>query len=209
MISKNNLKIVDKKFEQQLQPFEIVLLKPGFTAVQGSYFDAKIDPALTQDATVVTYSYDALGRLISVGTSSDADSYASYTYHADGRLNAEILANGTETRNHFYNSPGWLLRIDGDRFTEDITHTTGWSGPGYYDGRIKTTTFTYNWTGKPLDYAVEYTYDDVGQLTIADNNINNTWDIEIGNTITYDAIRKLMEPAQQKPKRKTGFLADR
>ncbi|KAA0231256.1 hypothetical protein EDS67_02835 [candidate division KSB1 bacterium] len=65
------------------------------------------------------------------------------------------MANGTETRLHFYNPPGWLLRIDGDRFTEDITHTTGWGGAaGYYDGRIKTTSFMYNWAGKPADYAV-------------------------------------------------------
>jgi hypothetical protein len=108
-----------------LQAGKKVILKPGFTAAQGSYFNAKIDPFLTQDATVVTYSYDALGKLISVGTPSDADFYSAYTYHADNRLYSEALANGTETRNHFYNSPGWLLRIDGDRFTEDITHTTG------------------------------------------------------------------------------------
>jgi len=177
-----------------LQAGKKVILKPGFSAAQGSYFNAKIDATLTQDATVVTYSYDALGRLISVGTPSDADFYAAYTYHADGRLNAEILANGAETRNHFYNSPGWLLRIDGDRFTEDITHTTGWSGaPGYYDGRIKTTSFTYNWAGKPADYAVQYTYDNLGQLTISDNNLNNAWDIGIGNTISYDANGNILD----------------
>jgi YD repeat-containing protein len=177
-----------------LQAGKKIRLVPGFTAQQGSYFNAKIDPFLTQDATVVTYSYDALGRLISVGTPSDADFYASYTYHADGRLNTEILANGAETRNHFYNSPGWLLRIDGDRFTEDITHTTGWGGAaGYYDGRIKTTSFTYNWAGKPADYAVQYTYDDVGQLTSADNNLNNAWDIGIGNTISYDPNGNILD----------------
>jgi RHS repeat-associated protein len=86
------------------------------------------------------------------------------------------------------------LRIDGDRFTEDITHTTGWNGAvGYYDGRIKTTSFVYNWTGKPADYAVQYTYDDVGQLTSADNNLNNGWDIGIGNTISYDANGNMLD----------------
>ncbi len=135
-----------------------------------------------------------MGRLISVGTPTDADFYASYTYHADGRLNSEKLANSSETRNHFYNSPGWLLRIDGDRFTEDITHTTGWSGAvGYYDGRIKTTSFTYNWAGKPADYAVQYTYDNLGQLTIADNNINNAWDIGVGNSTSYDANGNILD----------------
>ncbi|MGH7602186.1 MAG: 3-coathanger stack domain-containing protein, partial [bacterium] len=177
-----------------LQAGKKIRLVPGFTAAQGSYFNAKIDPSLTQDATVVTYSYDALRRLISVGTPSDADFYAVYTYHADGRLNSEALANGAETRNHFYNSPGWLLRIDGDRFTEDITHTTGWSGAiGYFDGRIKTTSFTYNWAGKPADYAVQYTYDNVGQLTSADNNLNNALDIGIGNTISYDANGNILD----------------
>ncbi len=142
----------------------------------------------------MTYSYDAWGRLISVGTPSDADFYATYTYHADGRLNVEILANGAETRNHFYNPPGWLLRIDGDRFTEDITHTTGWGGTaGYHDGRIKTTSFTYNWAGKPADYAVQYTYDDVGQLTSADNNLNNAWDIGVANSISYDANGNILD----------------
>ncbi len=176
-----------------LQAGKKVILKPGFTALQGSYFNAKIDPFLTADATVVTYSYDALGRLISVGTPSDADFYAVYTYLADSRLYSETLAYGAETRNHFYNSPGWLLRIDGDRFTEDITHTTGWSGPGYYDGRIKTTSFTYNWVGEPTDYSVQYTYDNLGQLTSADNNSNNAWDIGIGNTITYDANANILD----------------
>ena len=170
-----------------------VTLLPGFTAAQGSYFNAKIDATLTQDATVVTYSYDALGRLISVGMPSDADYYAAYTYLADGKLYSETLVNGAETRNHFYNSPGWLLRIDGDRFTEDITHVTGWSGPGYFDGRIKTTSFTYNWTGKPDDYSVQYTYDDLGQLTSADNNLDNARDIGIGNTITYDANGNILD----------------
>jgi RHS repeat-associated protein len=86
------------------------------------------------------------------------------------------------------------LRIHGDRFTEDITHTTGWSGAaGYYDGRIKTTSFTFNWAGKPADYAVQYTYDDVGQLTSADNNLNNAWDIGIGNTISYDANGNILD----------------
>ena len=177
-----------------LQAGKKVILKPGFTAVQGSYFNAKIDAGLTVDATVVTYGYDALGRLITVGTPSDADFYASYAYHADGRLNAEILANGAETRNHFYNSPGWLLRIDGDRFTEDITHTTGWSGAaGYYDGRIKTMSFTYNWAGKPADYGVQYTYDDLGQLTLAENNLNTAWNIGVGNPINYDANGNILD----------------
>jgi RHS repeat-associated protein len=86
------------------------------------------------------------------------------------------------------------LRIDGDRFTEDITHETGWGGAaGYYDGRIKTTSFTYNWAGKPADYAVQYTYNDVGQLTSADHNLNNAWDIGIGNTITYDANGNIID----------------
>ena len=166
-----------------LQAGSRVVLKPGFTAAQGSYFNAKINPALTQEATVVTYAYDALGRLASVGTPGDADFYASYTYHADGRLDEEKLANGTETRDHFYNSPGWLLRIDGDRFKEDLTYNAGgWGGPDYYDGRIKTTGFMYNWAGKPADYAVQYTYDNLGQLTSADNNLNNAWDMGIGNT---------------------------
>ncbi len=176
-----------------LQAGAKITLLPGFTAASGSYFNARIDATLTQDATVMTYSYDALGRPTSVGTLSDADFYAAYTYLPDSKLYSETLANGAETRNHFYNSPGWLLRIDGDRFTEDITHVTGWTGPGYYDGRIKTTSFTYNWSGKPNDYAVQYTYDDLGQLTSADNGLSNAWDIGIGNTISYDANGNILD----------------
>jgi len=176
-----------------LQAGKKIRLVPGFTAQQGSFFNAKIDATLTPDATVVIYSYDALGRLVAVGTPSDADFYANYTYHADGRLNSEKLANSLETRNHFYNSPGWLLRIDGDRFNEDITHVTGWSGPGYFDGRIKTTSFTYNWTGKPDDYSVQYTYDDLGQLTVAENNLNTVWNIGVGNPINYDANGNILD----------------
>ncbi|RIK74499.1 hypothetical protein DCC62_15185 [candidate division KSB1 bacterium] len=177
-----------------LQAGSQVVLKPGFTAAQGSYFNARIDPALTQEATVVTYAYDALGRLASVGTPGDADFYASYTYHADGRLDEEKLANGAEIRDHFYNSPGWLLRIDGSRFKEDLTYNAGgWGGPDYYDGRIKTTSFMYNWAGKPADYAVQYTYDNLGQLTVAENDLNNAWNIGIGNPISYDPNGNILD----------------
>jgi len=177
-----------------LQAGQKIRLVPGFAAQSGSYFNATIDPALTQDATVVTYKYDPLGRLINVGTPGDADFYASYTYHADSRLNSEKLANSLEVRNHFYNSPGWLLRINGSRFTEDLTHTTGWSGAtGYFDGRIKTTSFTYNWAGEPADYAVQYSYDNLGQLTIADNNLNNAWDIGVGNPTSFDANGNIVD----------------
>ncbi|MCL4709490.1 hypothetical protein KJ068_30440 [bacterium] len=109
-------------------------------------------------------------------------------------------ANGAETRVHFYSSRGWLLRIDGDRFKEDLTYDAGgWGGPDYYDGRIKTTGFMYNWAGKPTDYAVQYTYDNLGQLTSADNNLNNAWDIGIGNTISYDPNGNILDLTRNSP----------
>jgi hypothetical protein len=40
---------------------------------------------------------------------------------------------------------------------------------------------------------VQYTYDDLGQLTSADNNLNNAWDIGIGNTISYDANGNILD----------------
>jgi len=40
---------------------------------------------------------------------------------------------------------------------------------------------------------VQYTYDNLGQLTSADNNLNNAWDIGIGNTTTYDANGNILD----------------
>ncbi len=40
---------------------------------------------------------------------------------------------------------------------------------------------------------MQYSYDNVGQLTSADNNLNNAWDIGIGNTISYDANGNILD----------------
>ncbi|MDL1878365.1 hypothetical protein FBQ85_24870, partial [Cytophagia bacterium CHB2] len=51
----------------------------------------------------------------------------------------------------------------------------------------------YNWAGKPADYAVQYTYDNLGQLTVAENSLNSAWNIGVGNPISYDPNGNILD----------------
>ncbi len=52
--------------------------------------------------------------------------------------------------------------------------------------------FTTGRANQPI-MRVQYTYNDVGQLNIADNNINNAWDIGVANSSSYDANGNILD----------------
>ncbi len=137
------------------------------------------------DETMVAYTYNQLGQLISVGNDSDSYRYAIYIYNPDGSINREILYQsvGSLSHNFRYNSQGRLDGIGpqgGFGFHESIDYS--------YSGNITTTGMALAQQGPDTlegviyNYRTNYTYDDLGQLTGAVHNDNALTDL----TMTYD-----------------------
>ena len=165
-----------------------ITLGDGFQTEPGADFTAQISD-LSAAMTEVTYGYNQLGQMVSVGVPGDPDFYAAYSYNTDGSLAAESLNNGGLPRNFSYNSPGWLTAIDGTLFDENIDYTgNGYNGAGYYSGKIARTTFTGS-AQSGAGYAVQYQYNNLGWLEVADYSLYNGADlgVGIGNEIKYDA----------------------
>ncbi|MBR0344834.1 MAG: RHS repeat-associated core domain-containing protein, partial [Rudaea sp.] len=91
-------------------------------------------------AAEVTYAYDALGRMRTVGDASQADAYAVYTYNADGSVATQRLRPGQTAateRRLSYNSPGWITGIDCPLFRQQTYYTRAPDGSaGYYNGQV-------------------------------------------------------------------------
>ncbi|MCK6601863.1 MAG: TIGR02594 family protein [Bacteroidetes bacterium] len=158
----------------------------------------------------VDYSYDEFGRLKTVGTPSDADYYALYTYNMlTGQLSQENQATYGVNKavGYNYNSPGWLTGISGGYFNEALTYTTGRYGDnlGYKDGKIASVAFSYSGlsvTGTPGNYTVRYAYDKLGQLTAADYVSSNSYlaqgDLGVGSGLTaiYDLNSNILNASK-------------
>lgn len=70
-------------------------------------------------------------------------------------------------------------------FTEALTYETGGYGNvGYYHGNIASASFNY-YSGGPAAYQTQYSYDNLGRLKVADNNITALNPYDISN-IAYD-----------------------
>jgi len=143
------------------------------------------------------YSYDNSGRMSTVQTKHDPDSYvqeAHYTYYPSDRVKRLQLANaqGVDYR---YNSRGWLTSInnadpdgsdpgnDGnnthtDRFAENIGYNNIVDGIGKhqgvaanYNGNISWLIYNMNGVAYPLNtdiYGYTFTYDNANRLKKAD-----------------------------------------
>ncbi|MBX7152053.1 hypothetical protein K1X84_10460 [bacterium] len=139
-----------------------------------------IDP----NATVVTYTYNHLGQLVSIGDAADPDKYAAYTYRVDGAMATEKLNNSSINRSFTYESQGWLKQISDSYFTETIDYTSGgYGGVGYFNGNISKATFMY----ATLNYNYTFKYDNLNQLQVADHSSNPNGDIGVGEEMRYDA----------------------
>lgn len=186
---------------------------------------------------VITYQYDRLGRvskedygsgfvvsynryatngaLKSIGTATDADRFANYTYDINGRLSQEILDDNSFARAYTYDSRGMLSKIDDPRMTEDLSYTAnGYGGAAYYNGLIARTSFTFKsagWTGatRPSDYNYSFAYDAVGRLRVADHSAISSYDIGVGanSQIRYDANGNYMKVIENVALKDYEYLA--
>ncbi len=144
----------------------------------------------------VFYDYNQLGQLVSIGTSSEPESYASYKYNADGSIKTEQLNNGQIIRNYHYDSPGWLHKIEDSYFVEELTYRR--KNRRYNDANIAKTKYSFKNAIKfpsgiaPSNYEYDYSYDALGRLSSANvssstaSNINQ-YDLGVSKSLTYDA----------------------
>ncbi|MBP2294996.1 RHS repeat-associated core domain-containing protein [Azospirillum rugosum] len=134
----------------------------------------------------VVYGYDEQGRMVSVGTSTNATAYATYTY-GNGTV-TETLMNGVATRVYTTNALGDLQQITDPYFSETLYFDTRKNGqPGYSNGQIAGASYAFTWTNAPAAYDEDYTYDGFGRLTVAANSVNPTGSIGTATSpVTYD-----------------------
>jgi len=161
----------------------------------------------------VRYAYDDFGRVTTVGTATDADYFAAYSYDLlTGRIASEQVAtagSAAQTISYAYNPEGLLNSMTSSMFNETLGYYSGRDGDnlGYYDGKIASVFNSYSWVGSPaypVYYTLRYKYDKAGRLTTAnyyssDLTLDNS-DIGVGtnNETAYDMngnILKLKEGA--------------
>ena len=154
------------------------------------------------DGTVVTYGYDDLGRLCSVGNDTLATYYASISYTVRNEIEQVVyycvvdssgvdVLDTLQVIDHTYNERGWLTSINGgqavdtghdDRFGENLyyySHPDSTHWPGYYNGNILASRVAFS----PTDTAMyRYTYDGIDRLT-------NCWSDRSGHWSEYEAFR--------------------
>lgn len=152
---------------------------------------------LNYGTTTVYYGYDRLGRVSTIGTSSDADYYAAYSYaNYNGSLYQEKLNNNGVIRTLSYNNHGWLSQINDDNYFKEVItyHSDGYGGAGYYNGNISKILVNDPEQGAGYDYTMAFKYDNLGRMQVADvtdgmgANLNN-YDIGFGtgNETKFDA----------------------
>ncbi|NEP11982.1 MAG: RHS repeat-associated core domain-containing protein [Symploca sp. SIO2C1] len=139
----------------------------------------------------ITYGYNTLGQLETIGTSEQANLYASYSYDAQGKVYQEKL-NPSATSSTFtyqYNSPGWISSIGDDTTPFQQTfyyEKTADNSPGYYDGRIASISYGYNGSNAPEEMTDTFTTDYLSQILTV-NSTNAAFDIGSNTPIAYDA----------------------
>ena len=141
----------------------------------------------------IVYSYDVAGRIAAIGTNSNVDAFAAYSYNINGALGKEKLKDNGLTRTFGYNSPGWLTQINDSFFQENIDYTTGSYkdiNTGYYSGLIARTRYQLKWSNAPTpsQYNEQFDYDKLGRLKVADNTAIHSADLGVGagKEIKYD-----------------------
>ncbi len=153
---------------------------------------------LAEESENTFYYYNTLGQLEKIGTGTDDDYYAAYTYNSDGSIATESLNDNTLTRTYTYDFRGMLLSMedattDSTIFKEVLSYKD--SNGNYLDGNIQFATCTGTGIGTAFQYV--YSYDELGRLTSAltasdsDQGIDAHSDWDVGSTgqdgITYDA----------------------
>lgn len=145
-----------------------IVLEPGFTASGGSTFRATIGPS-------VTYAYNQLGQVASVGNLGNASYYAAYSYNPDGTVKEENLNNSSSATNYSYDDRGFLTSISNAAFSESIAYTGGYNGDSYYNGSIASDSYSYPGAISGIsNYTYTYSYDANNRMTNATNSANSS-----------------------------------
>lgn len=121
----------------------------------------------------VTYGYDSMGRLQTVGSDAAPDAYARYGYNAGGSVIAETLGEGKLARSMKYDTLGRLLTLADPSFTQSLSYRQGGDPTkGYMHGGIQSESMQYNSALFPPDgpksYTYTYSFDPFGRLVKAD-----------------------------------------
>jgi RHS repeat-associated protein len=137
----------------------------------------------------VAYQFDAMSRLVGVGTSpADPYRYASFRYYPSGQIAQEELNSGRIQIPIAYNSSGRPIRIGGpgSPYVETLGYETHSDhSAGYYNGRIATSSDTFQTLGAPNGFTFDYTYDHLGQLLVARCS-QTDWSIGDKSPVSYD-----------------------
>lgn len=180
------------------------------------------DPATP---TEVVYRFNGLGQLIAIGDPHVADdSYAAYTYDADGLVTTTVL-NGSGpqvfTFANTYNSPGWLLSSSSANIDDGVGIAESLTYDGYFNGNISVAERTCS---AEADFEYQYTYDTLNQLTQATNtnesdsvgpvaydlndNITNTTAGGIAQTYAYGPASNALQNVSAGGKTLTSYTYD-
>ena len=158
----------------------------------------------------VFYERDEQGRIVSIGSSTDPDLYAAYTYGTWGEIKTEVIDNGRITRTNTVDGHGRLTEIEyGDGantpFQETIAYasTTDCGGKNRV-GRITSTEFSSSSAGFGEDFTVYFCYDLAGRLKKArhDSQDPNLDDYDLGcyqEQLRYDSNGNLVRMSRGKP----------
>ena len=175
---------------------------PGYGVAKGAGTQYGVSQnTVTQQ---LSYGYDSLGRVEKIGTPSDDDRYASYSYNADGKLATETTnsAHTPHTKSYHYNFLGQLTfaeeLIGTDLYFSEILDYK--KANNYQDGNIQKASYVLGTTLGAIgatDYSVEYSYDALGRLTNADNSIN-TDDLVVNQYDNNGNIKELTRGAASK-----------
>jgi len=160
------------------------------------------DLAGSGDQPTVGYSYDLLGRMVSVDrvqqqpVSGDAGYYATYSYNYQGTLATAQMNNSTGNpllRTFNYNERTLLTAIDDPYLNEALGYDGGYNNRKYYTGQIAAADMRYKtssaWPAPPESYSYRYAYDTAGQITTAQCTLGDSMSIAVGTDGSggYDA----------------------
>jgi YD repeat-containing protein len=139
----------------------------------------------------VSYAYDRLGRIVSVGQAPDPNAfvdplnpppdlsslYGRFAYNPDGTVSAVSYNNNDGGAvpipiSLTYTTAGWPLTISSPVYSESLTYTAdGYGGGGYYAGQVASVRATWKKSAGALypllDYTTRFAYDASGRVTAA------------------------------------------
>ena len=139
------------------------------------------------------YSYDALDRCsrIDMVQGGNTVTLVSYTYDGVGRMTAQSFHGGAAgTMSYGYNVRGWTTSIGstGNKFTQTLTYNNGSTG---FNGNIT----AMSWTANGQSHAYSFTYDGANRMLNAAHG-NNRYTEKVTEYDKNGNIKKLQRYGQ-------------